>query len=159
EAADARIAAFEELAAELKAPWYTWRGGLLRALRATMHGRFADAERLADEALRAARSAGDAAAERVWTTNHEAQRRAAERHADPPAFEPQLRRSYRGYRDPTMWQAMGGALACARAEDEAGARFHLGLLPGPEPPLGNLFALFFLADAVALVGTREAVVY
>ncbi len=61
EAADARIDAFEALAHELKAPWVGWRAKMLRAVRASMHGRFEEARRLGDEGLRlgeAARRSG-----------------------------------------------------------------------------------------------------
>ena len=80
QACDTRLASFEALAAELRAPWYGWWAGMLRAVRATMHGRFDEAERLAGEARDRGRAAGQEAAERIWVTNRESRLRAAERH-------------------------------------------------------------------------------
>src|SRR6185436_10196886 len=62
--ADACIGAFEEHAVALRAPWHAWRAPLFRAMRASMHGRFEEAERLFGEAARAQAAAGDPEAER-----------------------------------------------------------------------------------------------
>ena len=45
--ADARIEAYEALAEQLAAPWLAFRSRFFRAVRATMHGRFAEAEGVA----------------------------------------------------------------------------------------------------------------
>ena len=52
---DAEIAAVTELAERIRQPFYRWHGVCLQVIRATLDGRFADAERLAGEALRIAR--------------------------------------------------------------------------------------------------------
>jgi eukaryotic-like serine/threonine-protein kinase len=52
---DAEIAAVRELAERLQQPFYRWHGVCLQVIRATLDGRFDEAERLAREALRIAR--------------------------------------------------------------------------------------------------------
>jgi hypothetical protein len=156
-AADAQILAYEELAAALRAPWYAWRGHLLRGMRATMSGRFAEAAQLADEGLRVARAGRDPTAERVFTTHREAWLRAGERHDDMLAFEPQSRRGFAGFQHATEWQAVSSALIHARLEDLPGVRRELQLMPlATAMPFWNLFWLFFLAEGAALVGPRDA---
>ena len=117
--------AFEALAAELRAPWYGWWAGMLRAVRATMEGRFADAERLAAEARDAGRAAGHEAADRIWITNRESQLRAADRHEDMLAWEPEARRSRAVVHVAAAWQSTGSALMHARLERAADARMHV----------------------------------
>jgi hypothetical protein len=48
---DAEMQAMTEIAERLRQPFYRWHTVCLRTLRATLDGRFADAERLAEEAL------------------------------------------------------------------------------------------------------------
>ena len=94
EACDARIDAFEALAAELRAPWYGWWAGMLRAVRATMQGRFDEAERLAAEARDAgARRRDTRPPSASGSRTAEARLRAAERHEEMLAWEPEARRS------------------------------------------------------------------
>ena len=149
-------AAFETLAAELHAPWYGWWAGMLRAVRATMEGRFADAERLAAEAREAGRAAGHEAADRIWVTNRESQLRSADRHEDMLAWEPEARRSRAMVHVASAWQSTGSALMYARLERAADARMYVDLLPeGFRTPGGNLFAIFFVSEAVAIGGPPE----
>jgi tetratricopeptide (TPR) repeat protein len=155
-ACDARLTAFETLAGELHAPWYGWWAGMLRAVRATMDGRFADAERLAADARDAGRAAGHEAADRIWITNREAQLRAADRHEDMLAWEPEARRSRAVVHVAAAWQSTGSALMHARLERAADARMHVDVLPeGFRTPGGNLFSTFFVSEAVAIGGTSE----
>jgi tetratricopeptide (TPR) repeat protein len=155
-AADTRIAAFEALAAELKAPSYAWRGFMLRAVRATMHGRFAEAEQLADQALRCGQEAGDVTVETIWISNREGLLRAAERHDEMATFEPRVRRSRATYNHAPGWQNAGAALTHARREDLENARLYLDLMPNDyRPPADNLFASFFMVEPVALTGLRQ----
>jgi tetratricopeptide (TPR) repeat protein len=153
EAADARIDAFELLAEELRAPWVGWRAKMLRAARAAMHGRFAEAETLGDEGLRLGQAAGDPSAERVWLAGREGLLRVAHRHAEMLAFEPRVGRARSAYDHASLWRAMGSALTHARLEDAESTQLHLGLLPeGLCPPVDNLYAMFFVAEPAALVG-------
>ncbi|HVZ71872.1 MAG TPA: hypothetical protein VHJ20_05795, partial [Polyangia bacterium] len=153
-AADGCIAAFETLADELKAPWHAWRGPMLRAMRLAMHGRFADAERLADEARRMGEAARDPLVERVWLSNRDGLLRTAHRHDELLALEPQMRRVRAMFSHGGAWQSLGAALTYSRLEDLDSVRAFLGLFPeGPRVPVGNLFAYFFLAEPVALAGT------
>jgi hypothetical protein len=152
QACDARLASFEALATELHAPWYGWWTGMLRAVRATMEGRFADAERLAAQARDVGRAAGHEAAERVWITNRESQLRAAERHDDMLAWEPEARRSRAVIYIAAAWQAMGSAMTYTRLERAAEARLHVGQLPDAFRQSTNLFSMVFIGEAVAFVG-------
>jgi hypothetical protein len=52
---DAETAAMVDLAERMRQPFYRWHGVCLRVIRAVLDGRFDDAERLAEEALRIAR--------------------------------------------------------------------------------------------------------
>jgi hypothetical protein len=52
---DAEIAAVTQLGERIQQPFYRWHGVCLHVIRAELDGRFADAERLAREALRIAR--------------------------------------------------------------------------------------------------------
>ena len=156
EACDARLAAFEAQAVELRAPWYGWWAGMLRAVRATMEGRFAEAERLAAAARDAGQAAGHEAVARIWVTNRESRLRAADHHEEMLAWEPEGRRSRSVIHSAAAWQAMGSALTYARLEQADEARLHAELLPESfRPPDGNIFALFFVGEAAAFAGMRD----
>ena len=156
EAADARIVAFEALASELKAPWMGWRGGMLRAVRATMEGRFEEAEQLAAEARRAGKAAGDPVVDTIWTTNREGLLRAAERHDELAAFEPDVCRARAALHLAPFWQSLQSILIGARLEQEDQVRLQMDLLPeGSLSALDNLFPMLFAAEAAALVGPRD----
>jgi len=156
EAADTRIAAFEALATELKAPWMGWRGKMLRAVRATMEGRFDEAEQLADEARRAGKAAGDPVVDTIWTTNREGLLRAAERHEELAAFEPDVCRARAALHLAPFWQSLQSIMIGARLEQEAQVRLQMELLPeGSLSALDNLFPTLFAAEGAALVGPRD----
>ena len=155
EACDARMASFETLAAELRAPWYGWWAGMVKAVRASMQGNFAEAETLAAQAREAGRAAGHEAAERVWVTNRDGQLRAADRHAEMVAWEPEARRSRAMIHMAAAWQAMGSALVYTRLERPDDVRMHLEVLPEPFRQAGNLFVMFFVGEAAAACGLRE----
>ena len=154
--ADARIDAFDALSKELAAPWVGFRAHLLRAVRAQMHGRFADAERHAAGGARQRNERGRAARARALrveprcaatcepsaTTSSSPGRAKCAPHATSFAFHPCGKR-----RRP---RSIHG-----RREDEAQARLYLGLLPKELP--NNLFALSMLVEAVAVAGSRELV--
>jgi eukaryotic-like serine/threonine-protein kinase len=59
---DAELAACERLAATLRQPLYNWQAGLLRAMRALLHGRAEEGERIARSAFEAGRTIDDEAA-------------------------------------------------------------------------------------------------
>jgi len=92
EACNTRVAEFEAMAAELRAPWYAWWAGMVRAMLATIEGRFDDAERLATAARDAGRAAGHEAADRIWASNRESRLRAADWHEQMLAWDPEGRR-------------------------------------------------------------------
>jgi len=156
QAADSRLAAFEALAAELRAPWYAWWAGMLRAVRATMHGRFDEAERLAAAAREAGRAVGHEAVERIWITNRESQLRAAERHEEMLAWDPESRRCRSVINEAAAWQAFGSAILQSRLERATETRLYIDSLPEPfRPPSNNVFALCFMSEAVAMAGPRD----
>jgi len=155
-ACDAQLAAFEEAAAALRAPWYAWWSGMVRAMRATIEGRFDEADRLATAARDAGRAAGHEAAERIWTTNRESRLRAADRHEEMLAWEPEARRAAAFTHIAVAWQAMVSAVLYARLERPADARTYVELTPEPfRPPDGNVAAMYFTAEAVAVAGPPE----
>jgi tetratricopeptide (TPR) repeat protein len=155
QACDTRLAAFETLAAELRAPWYGWWAGMLRAVRAAMQGRFEEAERLACEARDRGRAAGQEAAELVWITNRESRLRAAEQHEEMLAWEPELRRSRAVLNEAAAWQALSSALLQARLERPAETRSYLQLVPAPILDGDNLFAMYLVCEAAAIAGPRD----
>ncbi len=146
-ACDARLTAFEALATELRASWHGWWAGMMRAVRATMQGRFAEAERLAAFARELGQAAGHEAAERVWVLNREAQLRAAERHDEMLAWDPEMRRARTVTNVAATWQALGSAVTYGRLERTADARLYLDMIPASNRDTGNVFALFFLGEA------------
>jgi hypothetical protein len=154
--ADAQLDAFRALTEELRAPWMAWRARLLYAMRASMSGRFAEAEALQEEALRGGRESGDAEAERFCALAREGLLRAWERPEEMLAHDAIARRMRSAlYRAPT-WQESASALIGARLELLDRARTHLALIPSDAfPHANNGFAMFFLAEPVALVGTPE----
>jgi len=117
-----------------------------------MHGRFEDAERLGDEGYRLGQAAGDPVAERMRALSRQGMLRAAHRHEELLAWEVRARRAWTGSRHPSLWQAAEAALTHARLEDSGNTRVYFELLPGGRPPEENLYALFFVVEAVAFVG-------
>ncbi len=154
--ADVRIDAFAQLARELRASWTLWRVPLLRAMRAVTGGRFDDAERLEEEARTLALSLQDPQAERAIILHHEGLLRTAARHDEMRAWEPRTRQARSTFHNGHAWQGLGSALLFTRLEDPDAVRFHLEALPDElRRPIDNLFGLFFMAEAVAYVGTPE----
>ena len=159
--ADARIDAFEALATELRASWTLYLAPLFRSIRAGMHGRFAEAERLADEAARIGRPEQDLTVNRVLVIHRDGLLRLAERHDELIAHDPLTRRERATYRYASTWQSFGSATNFTQIEDTARARMHLELVPAemrpPRANVGNLFALYAVADSAAFVGDAELV--
>ena len=158
EACDARLAAFEAMAAELRAPWYGVVGGHA-ARRARDDARDASPTPSAWRPPRAtpARAAGHEAVERIWITNRESRLRAADRHDDMLAWEPEgaaLARDH-PHRGGLAGDGLGADVRAAGAARPRRA-CTLELLPESfRPPDGNVFALFFVGEAVASGGTPE----
>ena len=147
---------FDALAAELHAPWFAWWGDMARAVRATIAGQFAEADRRAAAARDLGVAAGQDAAERVWTTNREGRLRAAAQYEELREFEPEVRRSRASYHMTAAWAALSAALRHARLEQGAEARAHLDLLPESfRSSTDNRFPLFFVAEAIVIGGPRE----
>ncbi len=66
-AVDTAIERYEQLAVELRHPYYRWYASLFRATRAISSGRFGEGERLAREALAFGQRAGDSDAAMFFT--------------------------------------------------------------------------------------------
>jgi len=154
ELADARAAAYEALARELAAPWLGYRTHFFRAVRATMHGRFAETEAALAEALRLGTAAGDPAASVLYASGREALFRASERYDDMLAPDSMARRE-RGYaRFAQAWLVFHAGLAHGRREDVELAARAYERLPSDYPL--NLFSYFFATEMVAVGGTDAA---
>jgi hypothetical protein len=154
--ADARIDAFEALAAELRASWISWRVPLFRAVRASIEGRFADADALEAQAREALARVGDPLGERALVLLREGLLRMADRHEEMRAHDALARRQRAAQHLAPAWQSLGTALLHTRLEDEAQARFHLDLVPAElRPPHNNMFPLCCLAEPAAFVGATE----
>jgi tetratricopeptide (TPR) repeat protein len=154
ELADARASAYEALARELAAPWIGYRTHFFRAVRATMHGRFAETEAALSEALRLGTEAGDPAAPMLYASGREALFRASERY-DELLVPHSMARRERGYaRFAQAWLVFHAGLAHARREDAEHAARAYELMPSAYPM--NLFSYFFVAEMVAVGGTDEA---
>jgi tetratricopeptide (TPR) repeat protein len=151
--ADARIDAYEALARELAAPWIGYRSLCFRALRATIHGRFAEAERLLGEALKQGEAAGDPLASSLHVRGLEALHRASERHDALLGPDSLARRERTEYRFASLWQSFHAGLAHARREEPERAVFNYQLLPSAFP--ANLFSYFFMLEIVAIGGKKE----
>jgi tetratricopeptide (TPR) repeat protein len=159
-AADASIDAFADLARALSAPWYLWRAPLLRAMRLLMHGRFAEADALAQEAAELVRQAGDQQAARCVALHRQGQLRAAERHPEMLTSAMVDRHHWVefGGQLGVGWQWVTTAFAHARVEDPEQTRRHLAQVPpGMMPISDNVYALFYTAEPVALAGAPEDV--
>jgi tetratricopeptide (TPR) repeat protein len=155
ELADRRIDAYEALAAELRAPWLGYRSRLARAIRATMHGRFKDAEKYLEEALRLGTAAGDPFVNGLHASGWEGLNRASERHAELLAPNGMARLERTDYRFAPAWRLLHAGLAHGRREEVEPATATYALLPSAFPR--NLFTYFYMVEMLALGGSREQV--
>jgi hypothetical protein len=151
--ADARIDAYEALATELAAPWIGYRALFFRAARATIHGRFAEAERFLDEARIRGEAAADPMAAALSVRCGEGLLRASERYDELLAPDSMARRERTDYRFASVWRAFHAGLAYARREEPDHARSCYGILPAAFPT--NLFSHFFMTEMVAVAGNDE----
>lgn len=157
-AADARIDLFERLAREAGAARFLWRVPLFRSMRAMVHGRFAEAERLSEEARQGGLACGDPHLERCFVFHREGLLRAWERHDDMLALDPEARRMRAALYSGPHWQNGGSAFTHARVEDPDKIRLYLGFVPQDDWPLvHNPPAFMHLGEPLAFVGTADAV--
>jgi AAA ATPase-like protein len=158
ELADPRIDAFEALAGELRASWILWRAPLFRAVRATMHGRFAEAEAFGERARELAGAVRDPQAERGLILLREGLLRAAERHDEMRALDVLARRERASFHNGAAWQNLSSAILWTRLEDAAQAQFHYDLVPDEmRPPSDNLFGISGLGEPTSYVGSPSQV--
>ena len=155
--ADARIDAFETLAKELRASWILWRAPLFRAVRATTHGRFAEAAEFEEQARDLARSVRDPQADRALILLREGLLRTAERHDEMRALDVLARRERSNFHNSLVVQGAGSALMFTRLEDTEQARRQLDIVPDEWWLTDILFVLFFLAEPTAFAGSPDRV--
>jgi tetratricopeptide (TPR) repeat protein len=152
-AADARIEAFAGIARETGAERYLWRVPLFRSMRAMIHGHFAEAEALSQEARSIALAVSEPQLDRCYILHQEGLLRAWERHEEMVAQEPDARRMRLALYSGTHWQNGGSAFTHSRLEDVEKTRFHLSLLPQEDwPRAHNPPAFMHLGEPLALVG-------
>jgi tetratricopeptide (TPR) repeat protein len=151
--ADARVSAYEALAKELAAPWLELRSRFFRSLRATLHGRFAEAQAFLDEALALGTTMSDPTVAGLYRSCREGLLRASERHDELLGPDSMARSERLGYRFTPVWQALHAGLAHARREEAEQAAVYLKLMPDGFPQ--NLFTFFYLSEMVAVGGTDE----
>jgi hypothetical protein len=156
--ADARIAMFERIAHEAGARRYAWRVPMFRSMRAMMHGRFAEAERLLEEGRALGLQAADPQIDRLYVLHREGLLRAWERHEDMALFDPEARRMRAGLYSGPHWQNGGSAFTFTRIEDVDKARVYLDLVPQDDWPLvRNPPAICHLGEPLAAFGNVELV--
>ena len=156
--ADARIAAFERLVRQLGARRYLWRVPLFHSMRAMLHGRFSAAEALIAEARELGREHSDQGLERCLVFHREGLLRAAERHEEMIAFDPDARQLRAALYSGPHWQNGGSAFSYARIEDRERVRLYLDLIPQDDWPLvRNPPAFMHLGEPLALIGEHAAV--
>jgi hypothetical protein len=128
-------------------------------MRASMHGRFAEAERFIAQAEELGREVRDPQTDRCVTLHRADMLRAAERHAEMRAHDLAARRVKAALGGGTSWQGVGSALMASRMEDLGQTRLHLDLIATDDRlPADNLYGLFQIAEAVALVGPDDLAV-
>ena len=150
---DAEIAAIADLADRIHQPFYRWHGVCLKVIRAVLDGRFDDAERLAQEALRIARLRHSEYAAYVYEHAQLVAIRWAQGRFDE--YWPEV--AYHGER--YLWiPRWREALAAAESGDRAAAALELaraghGFAEIPRDGFW-LLRLCSLAEACVLVGDR-----
>jgi tetratricopeptide (TPR) repeat protein len=155
---DARIAMFERLAQQTGARRYLDRVPLFHSMRAIMHGRFDESERLLELVRSRLREAQDPQLARCYVLHREGLLRAWERHEEMVAFDPEARTMRAQLYSGPHWQNGGSAFTFARIEDAAKARMYLDLVPQDDWPLAtNPPALMHLGEPLALFGSEALV--
>jgi len=151
---EAESLAMSELAARLRQPFYRWHTVCLQTLRATLDGRFADAERLAGEAL----ELGGLRPSEFAAYVHRYAQLFAIRWAQGRLHE--LWPDVSGHAERFPWiPRWRDALAAADLGDRAGARRELDTLGGDVGHLSRdglwVLHLCALAEACVLAGDRR----
>jgi hypothetical protein len=153
---DTEIAAMVGLAERIHQPFYRWHGVCLQVIRATLDGRFDDAERLALEALRIARLRHSEYAAYVYEHAQLVAIRWAQGRLDE--YWPEVAHHGERYLWIPRWR---DALAAAERGDRGAAASELARHAGhgfADIPRDGfwLIRLSSLADACVLIGDREA---
>jgi DNA-binding SARP family transcriptional activator/tetratricopeptide (TPR) repeat protein len=156
-AADAELDAYANLAPRLRRPDYLWRIPMLRGMRELMHGRFGQAERLAQDAREIAERAQDQVAPHLLAAQTFILRREQGRLAE---LEESVRAVVARFPGLPAWRCFLAALCAALGHhDEARAEIER-LAPerfSSVPRDGNwLVALALLSEACAAIGEVSA---
>lgn len=126
--ADAHIAAHDELGRELRSPRALWQTPLFRAMRAVMEGRFAEGERLTDEAEAIALQGGAKNVQYTLALHRLGALRAREDHAGMDGLLPDLIGFWDSIGNPEWHSAIeGGIHARLGRRDEAAAALRRAL--------------------------------
>jgi eukaryotic-like serine/threonine-protein kinase len=160
--ADLELDTYSRLAAELRMPQHLWHVPLLRGMRASMDGRFADAERLAQEARRGGERAQEPLSAQLYALQMSVMRRHQGRVEE---ILPSVREMAERYPAIRAWRlALVSLLADAGRLEEAGVEFErLAGHDFDDIPLDAqwLTAITRIADACAHIGdaARAATLY
>jgi eukaryotic-like serine/threonine-protein kinase len=160
--ADLELDTYSRLAEDLRMPQHLWHVPLLRGMRASMDGRFADAERLAEEARRGGERAQEPLSAQLYTLQMSVMRRHQGRVEE---MLPAVREMAERYPAIRAWRlALVSLLADAGRLEEARVEFErLAVHDFDDIPLDGqwLTAMTRIADACAHVedAARAATLY
>jgi tetratricopeptide (TPR) repeat protein len=153
--ADAQIDMFEVDARSTGQPRHLWPAPLLRSMRATQEGRFADADSLAEEARDLAGQARDPLARYCLLMHRFARLRAQACGPELIALEPEILAVVGRWNDAAAYSDFMIALVRAAAADVDVARRHLLRVPRQSTPCRIRASVAALASIVVRVGERD----
>jgi tetratricopeptide (TPR) repeat protein len=155
ERADAQIELHERLARELRSARVLWQAPLLRAMRATMEGRFADAERLTEEACSVADPTRDRGLAGTLVLQRFGRGRAREDHEALDRLRPELAAMWNAAHLAEWIPAMEGAIHARLGRREEAAESLRQAVLGRIPAKADAEGLGMLAETCAAARDRQ----